>query len=49
MFLKYDSDRTGFITKENIKDLFRKVSLPLDNDIIDTVNNTWHFLMINHL
>ena len=37
MFLKYDSDRTGFITKENIKDLFRKISLPLDNDIIGQV------------
>jgi hypothetical protein len=38
MFLKYDSDRTGFISKENLKDLFRKVSLPLDNDIIDQVS-----------
>ena len=37
MFLKYDSDRTGFISKENVKDLFRKVSLPLDDDIIDAV------------
>ena len=39
MFLKYDSDRTGYISKDNIKDLFRKVSLPLDDDIIDTVKN----------
>ena len=37
MFLKYDSDRTGFISKENVKDLFRKVNLPLDDDIITTV------------
>lgn len=37
MFLKYDADRTGYISKENIKDLFRKVSLPLDDDIIDNV------------
>lgn len=37
MFLKYDSDRTGFISKENVKDLFRKVSLPLDDDIIDAM------------
>ena len=37
MFLKYDADRTGFITRENIKDLFRKTSLPLDDDIIDAV------------
>ncbi|CAF0712493.1 unnamed protein product [Brachionus calyciflorus] len=37
MFLKYDTDRTGYISKENIKDLFRKVTLPLDDDIIDTM------------
>ena len=37
MFLKYDSDRTGFITRENMKDLFRKVTLPLDDDIINAV------------
>ncbi len=37
LFLKYDSDRTGFISKENVKDLFRKVSLPLDDDIISTM------------
>lgn len=37
LFLKYDSDRTGFISKENVKDLFRKVSLPLDDDIIETM------------
>lgn len=44
MFLKYDSDRTGFISKENIKDLFRKVSLPLDDDIIDTVLELSNFM-----
>lgn len=37
MFLKYDSDRSGFISKENIKDLFRQISLPLDDDIINTM------------
>lgn len=37
LFLKTNSDRTGFISKENIKDLFRKVSLPLDDDIIETI------------
>lgn len=41
LFLKYDSDRTGYISKENIKDLFRKVSLPLDDDIIETVKKTF--------
>ena len=37
MFLKYDADRTGYVTKENVKDLFRKISLPLHDDIIDAV------------
>lgn len=37
MFLRYDADRTGFISRENVKDLFRKISLPLDDDIIDAV------------
>lgn len=37
MFLKYDTDRSGYISKENIKDLFRQISLPLDDDIINTV------------
>jgi hypothetical protein len=37
MFLRYDSDRSGFISRENIKDLFRQISLPLDDDIINTV------------
>ena len=39
MFLRYDADRTGFITRENMKDLFRKISLPLDDDIITAVNH----------
>ncbi len=38
MFLRYDSDRTGFLSRENVKDLFRKISLPLDDDIIDAVS-----------
>lgn len=37
MFLRFDADRTGFITRENMKDLFRRVALPLDDDIIDAV------------
>ena len=39
LFLKYDTDRSGYITKSNIKDLFRTVSLPLDDDIIDQVRS----------
>jgi Ca2+-binding EF-hand superfamily protein len=37
MFLRYDKDRQGYITRENIFDLFRQINLPLDNDLIDAV------------
>jgi len=37
MFLRYDKDRNGFISRENIIDLFRQIHLPLENDLIDAV------------
>ena len=37
MFLRYDKDRNGFISRENISDIFRQINLPLDNDLIDAV------------
>lgn len=37
MFLRYDKDRNGFVSRENIVDLFRQINLPLENDIIDAV------------
>ena len=37
MFLRYDRDRQGFITRENIFDLFRQINLPLENDLVDAV------------
>ena len=37
MFLRYDKDRQGFITRENIHDIFRQINLPLDDDLIDAV------------
>lgn len=37
MFLRYDKDRRGFITRENIIDLFRQINLPLENDLIEAV------------
>ena len=37
MFLRYDKDRSGFVTRENIMDLFRQINLPLENDLIDAV------------
>ena len=40
MFLRYDKDRQGFITRENIFDLFRQINLPIENDLIDAVRET---------
>ncbi len=37
MFLRYDRDRNGFISRENIVELFRQINLPLENDLIDAV------------
>jgi Ca2+-binding EF-hand superfamily protein len=37
MFLRYDKDRNGFVSRENITDIFRQINLPLENDIIDAV------------
>ncbi|CAF5227961.1 unnamed protein product [Rotaria magnacalcarata] len=37
MFLRYDKDRSGFVTRENIMDLFRQINLPLENDLIDAM------------
>jgi Ca2+-binding EF-hand superfamily protein len=37
MFLRYDKDRNGYITRENIFDLFRPINLPLENDLVDAV------------
>lgn len=38
MFLRYDKDRRGFITRQNIHDIFRQINLPLENDLVDAVN-----------
>ncbi|CAF4007660.1 unnamed protein product, partial [Rotaria magnacalcarata] len=37
MFLRYDKDRQGFISRENINDIFRQINLPLDNDLTDAM------------
>ncbi|CAF2607689.1 unnamed protein product [Rotaria sp. Silwood2] len=37
MFLRYDKDRSGYITRENIFYLFRQINLPLDNDLADAM------------
>ncbi|CAF0755677.1 unnamed protein product [Adineta ricciae] len=41
MFLRYDRDRNGYVSRDNIVDLFRQINLPLENDIIDAVDNGW--------
>jgi Ca2+-binding EF-hand superfamily protein len=43
MFLRYDKDRNGYITRENILDLFRQINLPLENDLIDAVRERIKF------
>lgn len=40
MFLRYDKDRNGYISRENITDIFRDINLPLENDLIDAVRYT---------
>ena len=34
MFLRYDRDRTGYIGVENMRDLCRRLQLPVDDDVI---------------
>lgn len=40
MFLRYDSDRTGFIDSKNMKDLCHRLQLPVDDDVINAVSTT---------
>lgn len=37
MFLRYDKDRRGVITRDNIEDIFRQINLPLEKDLIDAM------------
>ncbi|CAF4428543.1 unnamed protein product [Adineta steineri] len=37
MFLRYDKDRSGYLSRESITDLLRQINLPLENDIIDAM------------
>lgn len=38
MFLRYDRDRTGYIGVENMRDLCRRMMLPVDDDVILAVS-----------
>ncbi len=46
MFLRYDRDRNGYITRENILDLFRQINLPLENDLVDAVRRNLKFIYL---
>lgn len=40
MFLRYDRDRSGFIDASNMRDMCRKLQLPVDDDVILAVSNS---------
>ncbi len=46
MFLRYDKDRQGYITRENIFDIFRQINLPIENDLVDAVSWNLNFFFI---
>jgi len=37
MFLRYNNDRTGFIDVNNLRDLCKRLQLPIDDDVLQTV------------
>jgi len=37
MFLRYNKDRTGFIDINNLKDLCKRLQLPVDSDVLEAV------------
>lgn len=38
LFLRYDANRSGFIDKENLRDMCKAISLPLDDDVMNAVS-----------
>ena len=38
MFLRYNNDRTGFIDVNNLRDLCKRLQLPIDDDVLQTVS-----------
>lgn len=38
MFLRYNKDRNGYLGSENIREICKKLHLPVDNDVIQEVN-----------
>ena len=38
MFLRYDTDRTGYMDVENMRDLCRRLQLPVDDDVMLAVS-----------
>ncbi|XP_059155901.1 EF-hand domain-containing protein 1-like isoform X2 [Physella acuta] len=37
MFLRYNSDRTGFIDLSNLRDICKRLQLPIDQDVLEIV------------
>ena len=38
MFLRYNSDRTGYIDANNMRDLCHRLQLPIDDDVLTCVS-----------
>lgn len=38
LFLRYDTNRSGFIDKCKLRDMCKAISLPLDDDVMDAVS-----------
>ena len=40
LFLKYNKDRLCYVDIENLKDICRKLQLPGDEDVLNSVSNS---------
>ena len=38
MFLRYNTDRTGYIDALNMRDLLKRLQLPADDDVVNSVS-----------
>ena len=38
MFLRYNNDRTGYIDINNLRDLCKRLQLPIDDDVLHAVS-----------
>ena len=40
MFLRYNNDRTGAINTNNLRDLCKRLQLPIDEDVLQAVSSS---------